>query len=258
MLKRIAVAVALVAAFVAGFMIRPSGIHDPAEWGEVPLPAERGEVDNPVRPSAQPLTTGHQAAEASCVNPGNPRGYCWYVGWKFPRYNQAGYKPGTLVCLDSSIPGHPLAAVAADFRRIDPGIRIAVYNGAGQCKAHGYPKSRYVTFYAFTAHDKRSNPNTCGLTLSGNYGAFIDAPNDPYRKQLPMIKINVTGTKTTPCGASEWVDVFKHEMGHAFGLSHTQPRVTSIMRDGHSLDAYDMYYIRMIMFGDARGVPIDR
>jgi hypothetical protein len=230
---------AAAAAFLAGLGIRESGIYPPAP-GPVSTTDPRMDL-----PTPEYKTSGTQAASSAST------AYAWYTGWRWPNYGT-----GTSVCFDSSIPGAPLSAVAQDFRTIDPRLKISAYSGAGQCAAHGFPHNRRLTFAAFTTHDKAANPNVCGMTISGNYGPYAYAPNDAYLRQLPMIKINVTGTKTTPCGASEWTDVFKHEYGHAWGLSHSQPRVTSIMRDGHLLDAYDKYYIRMIMFGDARGVRV--
>lgn len=235
-IRHIALAAAGIAASVtAGLLIRPSGIYP--EQAPPPVPS------TPIL--VQHKTTGAAAADATDAT------YAWYTGWRWPNYGT-----GTWVCIDSSIPGAPLGAVAQDFRTIDSRLKVSAYVGAGQCAAHGFPHNRRLTFYPFTAHDKQANPRTCGMQISGNYGPYVYAPSDTWLRQLPMIKINVTGYKTTPCGASEWADVFKHEYGHSWGLSHAQPRVTSIMRDGHFLDAYDKYYIRMIMFGDARGVRV--
>jgi hypothetical protein len=206
--------------------------HD--DYGPTPAPTV-----TVTAPPAEHLTTGAATAATSCVNDGNPYGYCWYQGWRFPTLADGR----TWVCIDSSIAGAPLAGVANLFRQIDSRILISAYIGAGQCKAHGFPANRRITYYAFTTHDKNANPSTCGMTLPRNYGAYAD---DGYLG-LPMIKVNVTGSKLTPCGGgNEWQDVWAHELGHAFGLSHAQPRVTSIMREGHTLDSYDKYYIKMI------------
>lgn len=216
----------VVVAALLGSFIRPSGIHPPP-----PEPTMQ------VVPEPEMMVAGvTSATTTACANEGNRKGYCWYQGWKWP---------SRWICIDSSIPGHPLGAVAKMFRTIDSRLLVSAYGGAGQCKAHGFPRNRYITFVPFTAADKKANPRMCGITLAPSYGSYSLANSEYFNR--PMIKINVTGYKTTPCGASEWTDVFAHELGHAYGLTHAQPRVSSIMRDGHSLDAYDKYYIRIIM-----------
>lgn len=223
------IGLALVLLFILGF--RAVAEHEePAQAPALPASAQV--------PPAEFLTTGAEAATACTTNPGNPSGYCWYTGWRFPQLADGR----TWVCIDSSIPGAPLGGVANLFRAIDSRIVISAYVGAGQCKAHGFPSNRRVTFYPFTTHDKYANQRTCGMMLPRNYGAYFGTA-----ETLPMIKINVTGYKTTLCGGGyEWQDVFAHELGHAFGLSHAQPRTTSIMREGHVLDGYDKCYIRII------------
>jgi len=232
----LALAAAFVAgSFVLGASIRPSGIYPPEPPATTQTP-----------PPAVPQMSGVETATACATNPGNPKGYCWYMGWKWP---------ATLICIDSSIPGAPLGAVANLYRAIDTRLRVAAYIGAGQCAAHGYPRNRYVTFVPFTATDRVNNPRACAFTLAPNYGAFDLTASKAYGR--PLVKVNLNGYKSTMCGTGpEWTDTFAHELGHVYGLSHGQPRLTSIMRDGHVLDAYDKYYIKMIMFGDARGVSV--
>lgn len=222
---------ALTLAVGAGLAIRPSGIHDPADQPTAPrTPAYT--VDTMPIPEPDLLSTQAEAATAGCANPGNPKGYCWYSGYRWP---------SRWVCIDSSIPGHPLGAVATLFRSIDSRLKVSAYHGAGQCKAHGFPSNRRVSFVPFTAADKRARPYGCGLMFAPNYGAY------GAHATMPLIKINVTGYQRTPCGGGlEWRDVFAHEFAHSYGLSHNQPRSTSIMRQGHVLDAYDKYYIKMI------------
>lgn len=187
-------------------------------------------------PPPEYLTAGATATtKASCANEGDPYGYCWYQGWRWP---------SRWICIDSSIPGHPLGAVARIYRAIDPRLKVSAYNKAGQCAAHGFPRNRYVTFVPFTKADKLAMGNTCAMTLPPSYQAYDLGNSVNYNR--PLIKVNLTGYQRTACGGGrEWTDVFAHELGHAYGLSHAQPRVTSIMREGHSLDAYDKYRIKM-------------
>jgi hypothetical protein len=224
----------IVAAFLIGLFIIPAnGIHEPPTAPATPS------ASYPVKAELPPMEeeeAGVHAATACATNPGNPYGYCWYSGYRWP---------SNWICIDSSIPGHPLGAVATLFRAIDSRLKVSAYNGAGQCKAHGFPRNRYVTFIPFTAAERAASPGACGLYFAPSYGAYNLNNSITYNR--PLIKIHVSGYQRTPCGGGlEWRDVFAHELGHGYGLSHNQPRSTSILRQGHVLDAYDKYHIKMI------------
>jgi hypothetical protein len=79
----------------------------------------------------------------------------------------------------------------------------------------------------------------CAYTSASNYG---------YVNKV-FIRVNTTGYQKTACGdfaSGEWQDVFGHELGHALGLTHKQPKVTSIMRDGRWSSYEDKYYGKWI------------
>lgn len=218
MIKRLIALGVILAAFPLGLTIRPSGIYDPT-------PTHRRENVSP--PVPEPLMSGVRASSyterlSSCRNPGNAAGYCWFEGWAFARKT---------ICIDSSIPGAPLARIASDFTGI-AGLRIV--NGgtrAGNCAAKGYPASQRISFLSMSKTGAaRYGYRVCGLTAPANYGNLTSV----------NVTIYVTGAERTPCGgAPEWTDVFEHEFGHTLGLSHNQPYATSIMRDGHRPDASD-------------------
>ncbi|MEU4396899.1 reprolysin-like metallopeptidase, partial [Kribbella sp. NPDC023855] len=57
----------------------------------------------------------------------------------------------------------------------------------------------------------------------------------------------------TSCrSGAEWTDMFAHEVGHTFGLSHNQPAATSIMRDGHTADSSDRAVLKLIYANNPR------
>lgn len=197
--------------FIGSFIPRPSGIYNPA--GQ-PTPA------------AEPLIVNASATKyversPSCRNPANAAGYCWYEGWAFTRRT---------ICIDSSIAGAPLAAVAKMYTGIG-GLKIVVGGTASACQKSGYPASQRVSFLSMSKNTAaRWGYGVCALTAPANYGNLTSVG----------ITVYVTGPHRTPCGGQpEWTDVFLHELGHALGISHNQPYGSSIMRDGHSPDASD-------------------
>lgn len=220
---------ALAFAALIGFLVPAHGIHDVPK-----TPVEK------VRPAPEPLTapspvrtlaaTAYVERSPSCRNPGgtNQAGFCWYEGWAFTRKT---------VCVDSSIAGAPLAAIARDFTG-PGGLRVVAGGTAGACQKAGYSASQRVSFLSMSKNAAaRYGGRVCGLTGAANYGNLSSVD----------VTVNVTGAKTTPCGAGlEWQDVFEHEFGHALGLSHKQKYVSSIMRDGHKPDATDVAHLKQI------------
>lgn len=210
----------MLAALFIGAIIRPSGIHDPP-------PAAPGTTDGynvtpePLMARSAAASTAYVERSVSCRNPANAAGYCWYEGWAFTRKT---------VCIDSSIPGAPLTEVAKLFTG-PGGIRVIVGGRAGSCAANGQVAGQRVTFVSMSKNTvARYGRNVCGLTSPANYGNLNSI----------SVAIYVTGAKRTPCGSgAEWLDVWAHEMGHTFGLSHKQPAASSIMRDGHWPDRSD-------------------
>lgn len=163
-------------------------------------------------------------ANATCADPGTD-GICWYEGWQFAKKS---------ICIESGITGFPGAEVGTRYRV--SGLAIYVRFAYGQCAAAGFATSQTVRFSYFSAADKTGTmKGACAYTQAANYGTLTGV----------YVHVNVTGanTRMTACsqtaGDAEWADVFAHEFGHALGLSHDQPYVTSQMRDGHTTDASD-------------------
>lgn len=186
-----------------GFSIRPSGIH-----GDQPPGVTDGWSE---RPAAEPLVAS-QSAQKLSAGP-------WREGWQFARRT---------VCISSNVPGAPLSAVASMYQGVG-GLKI-VNAGTAACWRRGFTAAQTVSFQLYTASDRKTYKGYCAYTQPLNYGDLSGA----------YIRINPNGINRTACGSgSEWVEVFAHEFGHAVGLSHDQPKVSSIMRDGHGLDASD-------------------
>ncbi|MDX6250407.1 MAG: hypothetical protein QOF10_3767 [Kribbellaceae bacterium] len=169
-----------------------------------------------------------QAAEPSGV---------WYQGYQFQRKS---------VCIESNIPNAPLAAVAAMYRV--NGIRVSVRFGLGQCAAAGFARSQYVPITAFKADN-----NMCAAAPTTYYNGYIVQAEVIVNLQPDTKQSNGVTRYYSACRAgAEWTDMFAHELGHTFGLSHTQPSYTSIMRDGHTTDAPDRWRLGLIYANNPR------
>jgi hypothetical protein len=221
-----AVAVLALGGAVAGLAVRPATFeHTPTPDGtfrydERPAPS-------PLMPAGhhpEPKVNGRQAKATTTP---------WSEGWQF-RYRS--------VCIESGITGAPLANVASMFRV--KGIEVFVRFGYGHCAEAGFDASQRIVFSYYTAADK-VDPNlkgACAYTQAGSYGFLTSV----------YVRVNVlggAGGMRTACGdvaSGEWQDVFGHEAGHSFGLSHEQPYVTSIMRDGRWTSATDVAYLGYI------------
>jgi len=153
----------------------------------------------------------------------------WAEGWQF-KYRD--------ICIESNISGFPGAEVGAMYRK--NGMNVYVRFALGQCKTAGFPVAQILPFELYTAADKLGDmAGACAYTQANNYGELTGV----------HIRVNVTASRATACGdyaSGEWVDVFGHEAGHAFGLSHEQPYVSSIMRDGHTTSPTDIAYLGYI------------
>lgn len=184
------------------------------------------------KPGIPPPTDRTGRDSASCINPGNPTGQCWYEGWQFQKKS---------VCLESGITGAPLANVATMYRV--NGIAVYVRFKYGQCAEAGFSAAQRIVISYYTAADKAGAMNgACAYTQAANYGYLTGV----------YVRVNVLGGAAgmkTACGDTtdgEWQDVFAHEVGHAFGLSHNQPYVSSIMRDGVTTSAQDRLYLNSL------------
>lgn len=218
-------------AALLGFSLR---LSDPAEQPTPTVTVTQTPAPELITPGpavGPSKKTTYVTRAASCRNPGNAAGYCWFEGWAFTRKT---------ICIDSSIPGAPLDAIARAFTG-PGGLRVYVGGKAGACAARGVPASQRVSFLSMSKNGAaRYGYQVCGLTQAANYGN-LTAIN---------VTVYVTGTQRTPCGgAPEWQDVFEHEFGHTLGLSHEQQYVTSIMRDGHAPDATDRAHLTQIYGG---------
>lgn len=220
-------------AFGLGLAIRPSGIHEP------PSPPEESSSVPTATPDPEMLAEGHTAAAGkyiavaeSCRTPGHGKvAYCWWGGWNFARKT---------VCVATNVPGAPIADVLKKYNGV-AGIRMV--NGGTSCGKRGYPASQSINIQLYTAADKRgSMKGACAYTAPSNYGNVNSM----------LIRVNVTAYRKTACSAKsadqEWYDVFTHEVGHAFGFTHEQPGVRSIMRDsnGRGLDTSDKSELTVI------------
>jgi hypothetical protein len=161
----------------------------------------------------------------------------WYQGYQFARKS---------VCLESNIPNAPLAAVAAMYRV--NGIRVTVRYALGQCAAAGFARSQYVPITTFTADN-----NMCAAAPTTHYNGYIVEASVIINLQPDAKQSDGTTRYYSSCrSGAEWTDMFAHEVGHTFGLSHNQPYATSIMRDGHTTDTSDRSLLKLIYANNPR------
>lgn len=221
MKRRIILALAGILAMLGGAGLA----YQPGTTAEAPAPVPDVRLEQAgATASTAYVKSSYVAVKESCRTPGHGRvAYCWFEGWSFARKT---------ICVDSSIPGAPLAKLAQHYNGVG-GLRIVVKGKVGTCAAAGYGASQRVSFLSMSKTGAaRYNYRVCGLTSPANYGSLTSV----------AVTVYVTGAQRTPCGAGvEWGDVFEHEFGHTLGLSHEQPKATSVMRDsdGHGLDAND-------------------
>jgi hypothetical protein len=231
-------AVVLVGGAVAGLAVRPATFE--------PQPTTSVQYDG--TPDLAPVfPSGHhpepRVAEARRDALGDP-GFEWYSGYQWATKS---------LCIESGIVGAPLAEVAAKFRV--QGLAVYVRFGYGGCAAAGFGPDKRVAFSYYTAADLAGDlKGACAYASIANYGDITSA----------FIRVNVKGGaagQRTDCGAGpggEWLDVFGHELLHTYGFSHEQPAITSLMRDGHVLDKYDLYRLGYLYNARPQGTPTAR
>lgn len=219
-------AVALLIAFLAGLFIPAHGLY------KVPSLDEYAPTS-----TTQPAPEPSCPTRAKCVDTVRPSAMrtaaatrpVWSEGWQF-KYRD--------VCIESSIAGWDGAKVGTMYRK--NGMNVYVRFALGQCASAGFPVSQTLPFEPYSAMDKLGDMRAaCAYTQANNYGELTGV----------KIRVNVTAYRTTACGnyaSGEWDDVMGHEAGHAFGLSHEQPYVSSIMRDGHTTSPTDIAYLGYI------------
>jgi hypothetical protein len=177
------------------------------------------------------VVTSGAAVQAQAVQTTEPSGP-WFQGWQFQRKS---------ICIESNIPKAPLAAVASMYRV--NGIRVTVKFALGQCAAAGFKRSQYVPFTAYKADN-----NMCAATVINRSAGYVTDASIRINMQPDTKQANgSTRYYASACRTgAEWTDMFGHELGHAFGLTHTQPFASSIMRDGHTTDPYDDWRLTVI------------
>lgn len=136
-------------------------------------------------------------------------------------------------CLESTIAGFPLNRTAWLYNTTGL-LKMTYSTVAGGCAKAGYPERQIIVYVAMTAKQKAATTN-CAVTWTWRYDGYVTKT---------LVEVNLTGPQTTACGGGwEWLDMAAHETGHAVGFSHAQPSYTSVMRDGHGLDAPDKWRI---------------
>lgn len=229
--RRMLAVTGLALGIAAGFAAHPDNtVTAPVTAG----PMSPSPVIDALHPTEQlatpkPVVNKSLARAVSCTAPWNPKGWCWFEGWEFRKRS---------VCIETNIPGAPVVQYAAMYRV--SGLSVSARTFIGACKGAGYAVSQTIVITAYTAADLSGDlAGACAYTSSDSY----------YNPNKVFIRVHVTGYRATACGnfaSGEWVDVFGHELGHAFGLSHEQESVSSIMRDGHTTSAQDRAHLTTI------------
>jgi hypothetical protein len=172
-----------------------------------------------------PLLFGAQPAQAA-----EPTG-AWYQGYQFVRKS---------VCLETNIPNAPLATVATMYRV--KGLRVSVRFALGQCAAAGFARSQYVPITSF----KADNNMCAGAPTTHANGYIVQAAVIINLQPDTKMADGSTRYYSSCRSGAEWTDMFAHEIGHTFGLSHSQSSSTSIMRDGHTTSTSDRALLGLI------------
>lgn len=219
-------AIACVAAVLAGLFIPAHGIWKVPSLDEYAPTSTTQPAAEPSCPKLVKCVDTARPAMRTAAATSRPS---WSEGWQF-KYRD--------VCVESSIAGWDGAKLATMYRK--NGMNVYVRFALGQCASAGFPVSQILPFEPYTAMDKLGDMRgACAYTQANNYGELTGV----------HIRVNVTGPRATACGdyaSGEWDDVMEHEAGHAFGLSHEQPYVSSIMRDGHTTSPTDIAYLGYI------------
>lgn len=167
---------------------------------------------------------------AAPAQAGEPTGV-WYQGYQLRRKS---------VCIESNIPKAPLAAIASMYRV--KGIRVYVRFALGQCAAAGFARSQRVPITAYKADD-----GECASAPTSYLNGYVVAGAIVINMQPDTKQPNGSTRYYSVCrSGAEWTDMFAHELGHIFGLSHGQPGASSIMRDGHTTSAADIWRLGLI------------
>lgn len=143
------------------------------------------------------------------------------------------------LCIESLVPGAPIATAAAGFRVHD--IRVYIRFSKGQCKAAGFALGQTLVIRDATAKERPGMLKWGGPDQACAFTSPWLVSNYVYSVEVVVAR---TGAAQTQCGGGvEYTDLYGHELAHVFGLSHDQPYPDSIVRDGHRVSRTDAAYI---------------